>query len=32
MIEVFYEETVSPTDSVKAGKKYIRTLWLSRMF
>ena len=32
MIEVFYEETVTPKDSVQASKRYKRTRLLSRMF
>lgn len=32
MIELFYEETVTPKDSVQASKKYKRTRLLSRMF
>ena len=32
MIDVFYEETIRPSDGVKAGKKYKRTLLLSRFF
>lgn len=32
MIELFYEETVTPKDSVQASKRYKRTRLLSRMF
>lgn len=32
MIDVFHEETVRPTDSVRAGKKFKRMQLLSRMF
>lgn len=32
MIEVFYEETVTPKDSVQASKRYKRTRLLSGMF